>query len=201
MAAAVARARVADVPISHVTNGVHIPTWIGRPMRELLDRSLGHDWSHARGRSPRRGRRWRRSPTTSYGRARERQRAELVGFVRERSVLDRLARNDVREYVSAAARAFDPHVLTLGFARRVATYKRLELLTRDPDRTLALLGGDRPVQVVLAGKAHPRDEEAKRSLQRLFGLKRARSSASASCSSTTTTWPPRRGSCVAATYG
>jgi len=64
-------------------------------------------------------------------------------------------------------------VLTLGFARRVATYKRLDLLTRDPEWTLSLLGGERPVQVVLAGKAHPRDEEAKRVLQGLFGLKHA----------------------------
>jgi glycogen phosphorylase len=65
-------------------------------------------------------------------------------------------------------------VLTLGFARRVATYKRLDLLTRDPDWTLSLLGGECPVQVVLAGKAHPRDEEAKRVLQRLFGMKGAK---------------------------
>jgi glycogen phosphorylase len=162
----------ADVPISHVTNGVHIPTWIGRPMRELLDRQLGHDWS-TRASQPETWAPVQEIPDDELWEARERQRAELVGFVRVRSVLDRLARNDVPEYVSAAARAFDPQVLTLGFARRVATYKRLELLTRDPDRTLALLGGDRPVQVVLAGKAHPRDEEAKRSLQRLFGLKYA----------------------------
>ena len=64
-------------------------------------------------------------------------------------------------------------MLTIGFARRVATYKRLELLMRDPEWTMSLLGGDCPVQVVLAGKAHPRDEEAKRSLQALFGLKHA----------------------------
>jgi starch phosphorylase len=88
-------------------------------------------------------------------------------------VADRLARGDAREYVEAAARAFDPHVLTIGFARRVATYKRLELLMRDPEWTISLLGGPCPVQVVLAGKAHPRDEEAKRSLQALFGLKHA----------------------------
>jgi starch phosphorylase len=86
---------------------------------------------------------------------------------------DRLARGDSREYVEAAAQSFDPHVLTIGFARRVATYKRLELLMRDPDWTMSLLGGECPVQVVLAGKAHPRDEDAKRSLQALFGLKRA----------------------------
>ena len=83
-------------------------------------------------------------------------------------------RGDLRGYVDAAARAFDPDVLTIGFARRVATYKRLEILTRDPDWTLRLLDGDRPVQVVLAGKAHPRDEEAKRTLQAVFGLKAAR---------------------------
>ena len=69
--------------------------------------------------------------------------------------------------------AFDPRTLTIGFARRVATYKRLHLLTSDPDWTLQLLGGDHPVQVVLAGKAHPRDEEAKKVLKRLFGMKGA----------------------------
>jgi starch phosphorylase len=105
--------------------------------------------------------------------ARGRQRADLVEYVRARSVADRLGRGDLRGYVDAAARAFDPSVLTIGFARRVATYKRLELLMRDPEWTMALLGGDRPVQVVLAGKAHPRDEEAKRTLQALFGLKAA----------------------------
>ena len=78
-----------------------------------------------------------------------------------------------REYVEAAARAFDPEVLTIGFARRVATYKRLDLLTRDPEWTLSLLGGKQPVQVVLGGKAHPRDDEAKRSLAALFELKAA----------------------------
>jgi starch phosphorylase len=67
-----------------------------------------------------------------------------------------------------------PDVLTLGFARRLATYKRLDLLIRDPDWALELLGGDRPCQVLLAGKAHPKDEDGKRLLQRLFGLKGAR---------------------------
>ncbi len=161
------------VPISHVTNGVHIPTWIGTPMRELLDRHLGHAW-HERAALPETWDPVERIPDADLWDPRNRQRAELVGLIRERSVLDRLARNDLPEYVSAAARAFDPDVLTLGFARRVATYKRLDLLTRDPEWTLALLGGDRPVQVVLAGKAHPKDDEAKRSLQHLFGLKYAR---------------------------
>jgi starch phosphorylase len=163
--------RPADkVPIVHVTNGVHIPTWIGAPMRALLDRHLGEGWLQRADDAQI----WASIDEIDNGAlwdVRRRQRAQLVEFVRERSLADRLLRGDVRDYVGAAAREFDPDVLTIGFARRVATYKRLELLTRDPEWTMALLGGERPVQVVLAGKAHPRDEEAKHSLQRLFGLK------------------------------
>jgi starch phosphorylase len=113
-------------------------------------------------------------PDAELWEVRTRQRADLIHFIRARSTSDRLARGDLPEYVDAAARGFDADVLTIGFARRVATYKRLELLTRDPEWTLALLGGDRPVQVVLAGKAHPRDDEAKRSVQKLFGMKYAK---------------------------
>jgi starch phosphorylase len=161
-----------DAPIGFVTNGVHVPTWIGDPMRELLDRHLGSDWV-IRVADPPTWNGVEQIPDHELWDARGRQRAELVEFIRTRSTHDRLLRGDLREYVDAAARAFDGQVLTIGFARRVATYKRLELLTRDPEATLALLAGDRPVQVVLAGKAHPRDEEAKHSLQRLFGLKAA----------------------------
>ena len=164
---------LASVPIGHVTNGVHVPTWIGQPMRELLDRHLGAGWQ-ARAADPATWAAVDSIPAHELWSARGRQRTGLVSFVARRSIADRLLRGDVRDYVDAAARAFDPEVLTIGFARRVATYKRLELLTRDPEWTLALLTGDRPVQVVLAGKAHPRDNEAKRSLQSLFGLKAAR---------------------------
>jgi starch phosphorylase len=139
-------------------------------MHELLDRYLGEDWLE-RAADPQAWSAVDQIPDAELWAVRERQRAGLVEFIRERSVTDRLVRGDARAYVEAAARAFDPDALTLGFARRVATYKRLDLLTRDPERTMALLGGDRPVQVVLAGKAHPRDEDAKQVLTRLFGLK------------------------------
>jgi starch phosphorylase len=162
--------QAASVPIGHVTNGVHIPTWLGRPMRDLLDRWLGEGWM-TRANDPDTWARVDDIPAAELWATRGQQRAELLAFVRGRSVIDRLFRGDVREYAAAAERAFDEQVLTVGFARRVATYKRLDLLTRDPDWTLALLGGDRPVQVLLAGKAHPRDDEAKRTLQRLFGMK------------------------------
>jgi glycogen phosphorylase len=161
-----------EVPIGHVTNGVHVPTWVGAPMRELLERHLGDGWRE-RADDPASWAGVDSIPDDELWAARSQQRGELVRFARERSVRDRLGRDDLSQYVEAAARTFDPNVLTLGFARRVATYKRLGLLTHDPDRTLALLGGERPVQVLLAGKAHPRDEEAKRVLQALFQLKGA----------------------------
>jgi glycogen phosphorylase len=161
-----------QVPIGYVTNGVHVPTWIGTPIRELLDRHLGEGWI-TRAAEPETWAAVDQISDADLWAAREDQRALLVERVRARSATDRLLRGDARDYVDAAATAFDPHTLTLGFARRVATYKRLDLLTRDPEWTLELLGGRQPVQVVLAGKAHPRDEDAKRVLKRLFGMKAA----------------------------
>ena len=161
-----------DVPIGHVTNGVHVPTWVGTPVRALLDRYLGENW-RCRADDPATWEPIDAIPASELWEVRRRQRAELVDFLRDRSVADRLARNDAPEYVGAAERGFSSDVLTIGFARRIATYKRLGLLARDPDRTLALFAGPRPIQVVLAGKAHPRDEEAKHMLQSLFHLKGA----------------------------
>jgi starch phosphorylase len=161
-----------EVPIGHVTNGVHMPTWVGAPIRALLDRHLGEDWQ-GRADDPATWEAIEAIPAAELWEARGRQRAGLVDFLRDRSVADRLARNDLPEYVGAAERAFSPDVLTIGFARRIATYKRLGLLAQDADRTLALFAGERPIQVVLAGKAHPRDEEAKHMLQSLFRLKGA----------------------------
>ena len=158
------------MPIGYVTNGVHVPTWIGAPIRELLDRHLGEGWM-TRAAEPDTWAAVDQISDAELWAVRERQRTDLVELVRARSATERLLRGDPRDYVDAAATAFDPQVLTIGFARRVATYKRLDLLTRDPEWTLALLDGEQPVQVVLAGKAHPRDDDAKRVLKRLFGMK------------------------------
>ncbi len=160
------------VPIHHVTNGVHLPTWMSASMRGLLDRHLGPDW-------------WRvptapevsagidRIPASELWAVRCDLRARLVDYVRDRSVADRLARGERTDYVQAAALSFDPNVLTLGFARRLATYKRLHLIVHDAARALALIAGPRPIQIVLAGKAHPADVEGKRIVQQLFELKEA----------------------------
>ena len=162
---------VEDVPITHVTNGVHIPTWIGAPMRDLLDRHLGEGWAD-RATDPATWDAVGSLPGEELWAARNAQRQTLIDLVRERSVTDRLGRGDTPEYVRAAAEALDPEALTIGFARRVATYKRLDLLLSAVDRALALLGNaDRPVQLILAGKAHPKDDEGKRLVQRLFEMK------------------------------
>ena len=110
------------VPIIHVANGVHLPSWVGKPMRRLLDRHLGEHWPR-RAADPATWAALDAVPDTELWAVRNQQRAELVGFVRDRSVVDRLARGEVREYVQAADRAFDPGVLTIGFARRIATYR------------------------------------------------------------------------------
>ena len=91
--------------------------------------------------------------------------------MRARSVVERLGRGEPAEFARAAADAFDPDILTIGFARRIATYKRLGLLVSDIESARQLLRGPRPVQIVLAGKAHPSDEDGKRLLQALFELK------------------------------
>jgi len=163
--------RTEAVPIIHVTNGVHLPTWMARPVQALLRRHLGPEWE----RNPSDPWRWSAVdaiPDEELWAVRCELRSWLVDFVRARSVTDRLARDEPLDYVEQAARAFDPNVLTIGFARRVASYKRLHLLTQDPARALGLLSGPRPIQVVIAGKAHPKDDEAKRSVQVVFGLKR-----------------------------
>jgi starch phosphorylase len=159
------------VPITSVTNGAHIPTWIGGPMRELLDKHLGDGWTD-RAVDPATWDALDSIPDAELAAARTAQRGELIDVVRERSVMDRLGRGDTAEYVRAAVNALDPGMLTIGFARRVATYKRLDLLLRDVDRALALLGDEsRPVQLILAGKAHPKDDDGKRLVQRLFDMK------------------------------
>jgi glycogen phosphorylase len=164
------RERAEDVPIGHVTNGAHIPTWVGPPMRDLLDRYLGGDWM-ARTTEPETWAGVDAIPDEELWAVRQEQRRRLVEYVRERSLFDRVSRGEGRHYVEAAHEHFDPEALTVGFARRLATYKRLHLLLLDVHRALALIAGDRPVQLLIAGKAHPRDDEGKRLVQNLWAVR------------------------------
>ena len=161
-----------DVPITHVTNGVHLPTWMTPPMRRLLDRYLGDGWTrHADDPATWAG--VHDIPDAELWAARNEARTGLIDHVRDRIATDRLARGEDLAYAQRGVRALDPDVLTLGFARRVAAYKRLYLLRHDVERALAFLDGPTPVQLMFAGKAHPADDGAKSILKSLFDLRGA----------------------------
>ena len=163
---------VGDVPITHVTNGVHLPSWIAPYMRELLDRYLPAGWhTPQRVVDPDTWKAVDTIPDQEFWAVKQEASNQMVRWLRSKTVTDRLTRGDTMEYVMKAARTFDPNVLTLGFARRVATYKRLNLMIRNPERFLHMLEGPRPIQLLYAGKAHPADNEAKQSVVQLFHLK------------------------------
>jgi starch phosphorylase len=163
--------RADDVPIGHVTNGVHLATFLAGPMRNLLDRHLGDGWL-GRAADPAIWAPVDAIPDEELWAARCEARAQLVEYVRTKSVQDRLLRGEEPDYVRAAAQTFDAETLTLGFARRIATYKRLFLLTHDPERVRTIFSGSPPVQMVIAGKAHPLDDNAKEMLRTAFALRR-----------------------------
>lgn len=161
-----------EVPIRHVTNGVHLPTWMAPPIRALLDRHLDPGWTR-RAANPQTWEPVDAIPDAEVWAARCEAREELIAYVQDRVARDRLARGEDLAYLDRTLQGFDAQVLTVGFARRVAAYKRLYLLRRDPDRLLRLLGGPRPLQILFAGKAHPADDGAKGILRSMFELKGA----------------------------
>ncbi|HEX8143193.1 MAG TPA: alpha-glucan family phosphorylase [Pyrinomonadaceae bacterium] len=157
-----------EIPITSVTNGVHAPTWVSPLLRALYEKHIGRDWQQRI--SDRES--WREGvegiSDQELWRAHLMQKQLLVSFIRHRSFHARLARNESMEYTESARAMFDPEALIIGFARRVAAYKRWSLLLTDPHRLLRLINdAERPVQFVFAGKAHPQDQGAKFILQQL----------------------------------
>lgn len=153
-----------DAPLTHVTNGVHAPTWLGPEITEILDRRMTPGWVEVGGD-------WGRIvdvPDAELWRGRDRARERLVYFVRSRLRAQLLARGESEAEVAWTDEVFDPGILTIGFARRFAQYKRGTLLLTDVDRLKALLSShERPVQIVMAGKAHPLDEAGKDMIREL----------------------------------
>ncbi len=155
------------VPIRHVTNGIHVPTWTAAIARALYTRYLGPGWEERL--DPVEIRDGIDAiPDEDLWEMRNQLRRHLVAAVRAHSRAARARAGEPREFVDAADTLLDPGALTIGFARRMAMYKRMSLIIHDPERTVRLLtNADRPVQFVLAGKAHPFDNEAKRAFQEL----------------------------------
>ena len=159
-----------EAPITSVTNGVHALTWVSPEMDDLLSRYVLPAWSEAEPSA------WDRLLNTrddELWRAREQGRERLVAFVRARTRQSLLARGVSESDAVWADEVLDPRVLTIGFARRFAAYKRATLLLSQPERLhQLLLSPDRPVQLVFAGKAHPADDIGKEMIRQIVQFSR-----------------------------
>ncbi len=159
-----------SVPIGHITNGVHMPSWLAPQMSRLYDRHLGTGWS-ARSAEPAT---WEGIENIDDGELWETHlslKSRLLEFIRTRAVAQSKKRSESAATLQKLSRLLSPDALTIGFARRFATYKRANLLLADIERLAAMVNdANRPVQFVFAGKAHPRDEPGKRVLQQIAEL-------------------------------
>ncbi|HEY7097707.1 MAG TPA: alpha-glucan family phosphorylase [Terriglobales bacterium] len=158
---------LAEVPIGHVTNGVHFRSWISPELNQLYDRYLGPNWRE----EPANHDVWGRVqsiPAEELWRTHERRRERLVAWARQRVRQQRIRRGASQAEIAAASEILDPEALTIGFARRFATYKRATLILRDLPRLQRILNNsERPVQIIFAGKAHPQDDAGKELIRQI----------------------------------
>src|SRR6185369_6127248 len=156
-----------EVPIQAITNGIHTLTWVSRRSAELYDEYLGPEWRIDSG-NPAVWAAVEDIPDHELWAVRENQRGDLVRFIRKRLQNDLTRRNATQPDFNMIGGVFDPRILTIGFARRFATYKRATLMLTDKQKLLELLNhSERPIQIVIAGKAHPRDDGGKKLIQEL----------------------------------
>lgn len=163
---------VNEVPIGHITNGVHVRTWLAPQMHQLYDRYLGPAWREGIGLAET----WKDTDRISDAELWETHMAlktRLLDFVRRRSAGEAMHRGEGKSTITELRRALSPDALTVGFARRFATYKRAGLVFEDEERLLRLVNdAKRPIQFIIAGKAHPRDVPGKELIQKVFQLSR-----------------------------
>ena len=161
-----------EIPITSITNGIHVRSWISNDMAGLFDRYLGPRWIT----QPHNQSIWKRVeqiPDEELWRTHERRRERLVAFARRRLVEQHTRRGASSSDIKRAMEVLDPEVLTIGFARRFASYKRATLIFRDPERLRKLLTNpERSIQLIFAGKAHPRDLEGKKLIRQIFQVAR-----------------------------
>ena len=160
------------VPIGHITNGVHVPSWLAPQMCRLYDRHLGVGWQNHSGSA----KTWEAIETVDDGELWETHlslKSQMLEFVRRRAREQAERRSEPQETLHKLSKVLSPDALTIGFARRFATYKRANLVLADIQRLAAMVNDPkRPVQFVFAGKAHPHDEPGKRVLQQIAEMMR-----------------------------
>jgi starch phosphorylase len=160
--------KVEDVPITYVTNGIHTGTWMARRLRHLLNRYLGRDWIEYVD-NPEMWQGIENIPDAEFWTVRRHLKRKLVAYMRDRARKQWLSTQVHPVQVVAAGTLLDPYTLTIGFARRFATYKRANLILSDLDRLLNILNRpNMPVQIIFAGKAHPADEPGKLLIQEVY---------------------------------
>jgi starch phosphorylase len=159
-----------EIPIGHITNGIHVATWLAAQMRILFDRVLVRDWYLRTGEPEV----WAPVEQISPGELWETHevlKARLITYARNRLLKQARRRELPDAALARLATALDPRVLTVGFARRFAPYKRADLILRDLDLLAKLVSGaERPIQIIFAGKSHPADEPGKSLLQRIYRI-------------------------------
>lgn len=160
------------VPIGHITNGVHVPSWLAPQMKRLYDRHLGVDWQSRSGDKHT----WAEIEKVDDGELWETHsalKAQLIVFARQRLVTQAARRSESKESIAGLQKLLSLDALTIGFARRFATYKRANLILADIEQLAEMVNDPkRPVQFLFAGKAHPHDEPGKRVLQEIARLMR-----------------------------
>ena len=160
--------KLEDVPITHITNGVHTGTWLARRMRVLYERYLGSDFLENID-DPEVWAQIENIPDNELWLVRRHLKRKLVTYASDRARAQWLTSNVHPVQVIASGVLLDPYALTIGFARRFATYKRANLILRNPDRLLRLLNqSNAPIQIIFAGKAHPADEPGKLLIQDVY---------------------------------
>ena len=164
---------LAGHPIDAITNGVHVPTWIGRPVRRIVQRATGVTLDSDMN-SPEPLARLDRMDDQELWAAHQQQKREMIGFIEGRLARQFARHGESPDSLRAVRGTLHPDTLTIGFARRFATYKRAALIFTDEERLANMvLSADRPVQIVIAGKAHPADRPGQEVIQRIFELSRS----------------------------
>jgi starch phosphorylase len=161
-----------EIPITSVTNGVHVPSWVNGDLASLYDQYLQPDWQERQS-DPRTWDGIEEIPDAELWEVHRRRKRRLVQFVRESARKAAIRRNASASEVRQAGEVLDFDALTIGFSRRFATYKRATLVFRDIARLKKILNHpERPVQIVVAGKAHPKDEPGKRYIREVWNHSR-----------------------------